>query len=56
MKSPDICGARGCSSCHAVVDGSVKTPYSKDEIKAFFYEGVLRTLAEVDREVDFVKR
>lgn len=56
MKAPDICAARGCSNCHDAVDGRRKTDFTKQELATYFYEGVIRTLAEVDKEVDFVKR
>ena len=42
-KSSDAHGAYGCSSCHDVVDGRVKTDHSKTEIKLWFVEAVLRT-------------
>ena len=46
LKSPDICGTRACSSCHAVLDGS------RSEIEALtgatYHEialmGLIRTL------------
>jgi hypothetical protein len=42
-KSNDIHGAYGCSSCHAAVDGGLKTKYSKQELIIWFYNAVIRT-------------
>ena len=42
-KAPDYLAAVGCSSCHDVVDGRVRSEYSKDKIDKWFYEGVFRT-------------
>jgi len=43
MKSNDILGARGCSGCHGVVDGAIKTEFSRDEVLIMLYEGIFRT-------------
>jgi len=43
-KSPDYWGADGCSTCHAIVDGSHATHLSADEIYRCFMRGVFRTL------------
>ena len=32
-----------CSSCHAVLDGAVKSGFTKDELKLMHLEGVLET-------------
>ena len=45
MKSPDLCGAWACSSCHAMVDSS----HDPDVVIAFL-QGVLRTQAALIRE------
>lgn len=42
-KSSDAHGAYGCSGCHDVVDGRVKSNYSRVEIKLWFLEAILRT-------------
>lgn len=42
-KPDDAQAAWGCDSCHAAVDGRIKTPYSHDELRLFHAEGVLRT-------------
>lgn len=47
MKSPDLIGAHGCSACHDAVDGRSKTPYTRDELRRFHLEGVIRTQAKL---------
>jgi hypothetical protein len=42
-KPDDEQGAHGCSACHDAIDGRTKTPYSRDELRLFHAEGVLRT-------------
>jgi hypothetical protein len=44
MKANDIQAAIGCSGCHDVIDGRVQTHFTRDEIKAMFGDGVIRTL------------
>lgn len=44
MKASDIQAAIGCSRCHDVVDGREQTEFTRDEIKAWFGDGVIRTL------------
>ncbi len=43
LKSSDLHGAYGCSSCHSAVDGHIKTGFSRDELKLMFYDGLART-------------
>lgn len=43
QKVSDLFMADCCSSCHEVLDGRVKSPYSKNELKVMHYEGVLET-------------
>ena len=43
MKSLDIHGAFCCSSCHDAYDGRTKVGISRDEIKMYFYDGMVRT-------------
>ena len=43
MKSNDIHGAYGCSSCHDAVDGRMNTVFNVDELDVMFYEGIFRT-------------
>ncbi len=43
MKHNDIHAAYGCSSCHDVVDGRVRTEFSKEDIQLMFYDGMVRT-------------
>jgi hypothetical protein len=52
MKSPDLFGAYGCSSCHSVVDGHQKCSWSRQELLLMLAEGVFRTqLLLLDRGV-----
>lgn len=44
LKPPDIFGAWCCSSCHDVIDGRSQTIYSKEQVKLWAYEGMVRTL------------
>lgn len=43
LKSPDILIAFGCHACHDVVDGRIRTNYSRDEVRLMHAEGVFRT-------------
>jgi len=43
MKSLDIHGAYCCSSCHDAIDGRVPTQWTKEELKIWHLEGVIRT-------------
>ena len=53
QKPPDLCGAWGCSDCHAVTGGAVKTDlYTKDELDLMFADGQNRTLALVSKELE----
>jgi hypothetical protein len=50
IKTPDWLSAHGCSGCHDAVDGRVRTPFSRDELRLMHAEGVMRTqLALVER-------
>jgi hypothetical protein len=49
IKSPDILGAWGCSECHRISDGGKSTNYTRDQIRLWFAEGCLRTIAELIR-------
>ncbi len=44
-KAPDVCGLVACSSCHDVIDNSVKTNHDRDWIKQLAYEGHMESLA-----------
>lgn len=51
MKAPDILGAWCCSNCHDLADGRVKpTNLSRLDVVGGFYEGVLRTQAQLIKE------
>jgi hypothetical protein len=43
-KPPDLCGAWACSDCHYMIDHSHDV-----DTKLAHLEGVIRTLAEIDR-------
>ena len=42
-KSNDIHGAYGCSSCHDAIDGRRIVNWTDNQIKVWFYDGVVRT-------------
>lgn len=52
MKPPDIMGAWCCSACHDAVDGRVKTEHSRETLRLAHAEGVIRTVAEIQKLVD----
>lgn len=43
IKASDLLGAYCCSSCHDVLDGRVRSHYTRDELKLDHYEGVFET-------------
>ncbi len=43
MKRHDLLGAWGCSSCHSVVDGAVKSNYTPEQRLLFLLDGMIRT-------------
>ena len=47
MKHPDWMGSYSCSACHDAVDArlnnSMVRGYNSDQIKLWFYDGVMRT-------------
>jgi len=49
QKPCDLNGAHGCSACHDVTDGRVKTHYTLDERRAMFADAKSRTLERVWR-------
>lgn len=50
IKPVDILGAWCCSSCHDVIDGRVKSEYSKDELELEHLRGVARTIDTLCKE------
>lgn len=42
-KGPDLIGAWACYHCHMAIDGHLKTPYNKETLQLFAYEGVIKT-------------
>jgi Protein of unknown function (DUF1364) len=45
LKSPDLFGAYGCYHCHAIVDGQIKSEFSREQRDLMLAEGVFRTQA-----------
>ncbi len=43
LKANDMHAAYGCSSCHAVLDGHVKSDISKEDLQLYHYDGMVRT-------------
>jgi hypothetical protein len=51
MKSPDLIGAWACSACHDEVDGRThKSGLSHDELRLAHFEGMARTIAQLEKE------
>lgn len=51
MKSPDLVGAWACSACHDELDGRThKSGMSRDELRLAHFEGMARTIAQLDKE------
>jgi len=42
--------AYGCSSCHDVLDGRVKSNLDKEYLKLAHYEGVMETLTRMEKK------
>ena len=49
-KPNDLAGVHACSSCHDVIDGRLKTDYTREEILVMVLEGLCRTLQKVGQE------
>ncbi len=43
MKHKDLFGAYCCSSCHDVIDGKVKSYYTREQLLIFQYEAIFET-------------
>lgn len=51
MKSPDLIGAWACSACHDEIDGRThKSGLSHNELRLAHYDGMARTIAQLDKE------
>ena len=51
MKSPDLLGAWACSACHDEIDGRThKSGLSHDELRLAHYDGMARTIAQLEKE------
>lgn len=53
-KPSDMQGAIACHSCHAAIDGRIKTKFTRDELRLMHAEGVMRT-QEIWRNEGLVK-
>lgn len=51
-KPADLCGVWACSACHDAIDGRSDSRISDTDI----LHGICRTLAQIDKEVDLVKK
>ncbi|MDF7658341.1 DUF1364 domain-containing protein [Erwiniaceae bacterium L1_54_6] len=43
IKPNDAQAAFACSACHDAVDGRIKTPFTREDLRLFHAEGVFRT-------------
>ena len=52
MKAPsDLLGSWACSACHDEIDGRThKSGLSHDELRLAHYDGMARTIAQLDKE------
>ena len=50
QKAPDLLGAHACAICHDIVDGRTKTEYTRDDIRRWHLEGIMRTQYALIRE------
>lgn len=50
IKPSDFVGAWACDSCHSQVDGRSKALYTKDKLRQWHLEGVMRTLTVLESE------
>ena len=51
MKSPDLIGAWACSACHDELDGRThKSGMTHDELRLAHFEGMARTIAQLEKE------
>ncbi len=47
MKGLDLIATWACSSCHDVLDGRVKSNYSREELLSIGFESALKTIEEL---------
>lgn len=50
IKSPDFWGARGCSTCHDIIDGRMKTELNHLDILQCIFRGIYRTQKQLFEE------
>ena len=43
-------GAWACQACHDCADGRIKTNFSREQLRLWHAEGVMRTLAQLEKE------
>lgn len=43
LKPDDDMAAHACSRCHDAIDGRIKTPFTRNELRLMHAEGVMRT-------------
>ena len=56
LKSPDICGALACSSCHDVIDGRAKSDLTRVQIESHMLHGLVRSLKIVNEHYELKER
>lgn len=49
-KPSDLLGAWACAACHDAVDGRAPSDLPRDLLRLYHAEGVMRTLAALERE------
>lgn len=50
QKAPDLLGAWACSVCHDIVDGRRRSEYTREDIRRWHLEGIVRTQYALIRE------
>lgn len=50
LKAPDVLATFGCSACHAVCDGQLKSDYTAAQRRLMLLEGMCRTQNWLIRE------
>lgn len=50
IKPIDLLGAWACAACHDICDGRISTDLPRELVRLYHAEGVMRTLAALERE------
>lgn len=50
MKPLDICGSWACATCHSIVDGQIKSIFSRDELDLMHLQGMYRTINALHKQ------